>query len=72
MALPANKISGQISKDCNAYRVTPDDVQKVHREMFLGTKMMYIRTCSKMEQFFLRYIQGYIYTVPCFDSTSDS
>ncbi len=35
-------------------RVTQLDVLKVHQEMFCSPKMMYIRSCSKMEQFFLR------------------
>ena len=35
-------------------RVTQIDVQKVHKEMFTSPKMMYIRSCSKVEQYFLR------------------
>jgi len=35
-------------------KVTQLDVLKVHKEMFTTPKMMYIRCCSKMEQYFLR------------------
>jgi len=42
-------------------RVTQLDVLKVHREMFTSPKMMYIRSCSKYEQFFLRAMVNEFY-----------